>query len=86
MPVMGNKVPMFKLRPYKGLLIAALFVGIVGGLLSAHLLIEDAYLPQNRGVPSVIVTSIMVLLLILAAFSRYRFRHLHHRRPGYKRG
>ena len=86
MPIAGDRVPMFKLRPYRGPLIAASLIGIVGGLLSAYFFIEDAYLPRNRGIVSLIVTAILVIALVISAYSRYVFRHLHHRRPGYKRG
>ena len=77
---------MFKLRPFKGPLIAACFIGIVGGLLSSYFFIEDAYLSRNRGVITLIVTGVLVFTLVLSAYSQYMFRHLHHRRPGYKRG
>lgn len=86
MAIMGDRVPMFKLRPYKSLLIAAVFIGVVGGLLSMYFFTEDAYLSQNRGVAASIFTTVAVVLLVLAAYSRFMFRHLHHRRPGYKRG
>ena len=86
MAVMGDRVPMFKLRPYKSLLIAAFLIGIIGGLLSVYLFIEDSHLSNNRGLIVVVLTSMIVVLLVIGAFSRYVFRHLHHRRPGYKRG
>ena len=38
---LGGRVPMFKLRPYGGFLIAALFVLVVGGLLVAYLFTEN---------------------------------------------
>lgn len=78
---------MFKLRPYRGLLLAALFVAVVGGLLSAYFYIEDAYCAgSRRGLFVLIFTAILTLLLLVAGFSRYGFRHLWHHRPGYKRG
>ncbi len=84
---MGDRVPMFKLRPYKSMLIAAVMVGVVGGLLSAYFFSEDVYNGDiNRGIPVLIVTAVIVLILIVAAYSRFGFKHLHHRRPGYKRG
>jgi len=86
MAIMGDRVPMFKLRPYKSLLVVALLIGVVGGLLSAYFFIEDAHLSNNRGLTTAIFTSIIVILLVIAAYSRYGFSHLHHRRPGYKRG
>jgi hypothetical protein len=86
MPVFGDRVPMFKLRPYRGPLIAACLIGIVGGLLSTYFFLEDAHLPRNRGLISLIVTTVLVVALVISAYSRYVFRHLHHRRPGYKRG
>lgn len=83
----GDRVPMFKLRPYKGLLLAALFVLITGGLLSAYFFIEDAYCTGSyRGIFIGVVTLILAVLLVVVAFSRYGFRHLWHHRPGYKRG
>jgi hypothetical protein len=78
---------MFKLRPYRGLLLAALFVMIIGGLSSAYFFIEDAYCTGcHRWIFTMIVTLITALLLVVVAFSRYGFRHLWHHRPGYKRG
>jgi uncharacterized membrane protein YjdF len=87
MPMMGDRVPMFKLQPYRSLLVAALLVAVVGGLLSAHFFIEGSYNPEDRrGVFALVVTVILTLFLLVAAFSRYGFRHLYHHRPGYKRG
>jgi len=87
MVLLGDRVPMFKLHPYRGLLMAALFVLVVGGLASAYFFVEDSYsLECRRGLFVLIITGILVLLLIVAAFSRYGFRHLWHHRPGYKRG
>ena len=87
MILLGDRVPMFKLRPYRGLLIAALLVFIVGGLLSAYFYLEDAYCSQcPRGLLTLIVTVILSGFLVVAAFSRFSFRHLWHHRPGYKRG
>jgi ABC-type transport system involved in cytochrome c biogenesis permease subunit len=87
MILMGGRVPMFKLKPYRGLLLSALLVFLIGGLLSAHFFIEDAYRTGgNRGIFTLIVTLILTLLLIIVAFSRYGFAHLRHHRPGYKRG
>ena len=86
MLLMGNRVPMFKLQPYRGLLLAAIFTLIIGGLLSAYFFIEDAYITGSRWIFAVIVTLILTLLLVVSAFSRYGFRHLWHHRPGYKRG
>jgi ABC-type transport system involved in cytochrome c biogenesis permease subunit len=87
MVLLGDRVPMFKLHPYRGLLMAALFVLVVGGLASAYFFVEDAYsLERSRGLFVLIITAILALLLVIAAFSRYGFRHLWHHRPGYKRG
>jgi hypothetical protein len=87
MILMGDRVPMFKLRPYRGLLIFAFFVLVIGGLLSAYFFVEEAYLTgQHHGLFTLIITLILTLLLIVVAFSRYGFRHLWHHRPGYKRG
>ncbi len=86
MMLMGDRVPMFKLRPYRGLLLAALFVAIVGGLLSDYFFIKDSYSNEKRGLLVLIVTIVLTLLLVVVAFSRYGFRHLWHHRPGYKRG
>ncbi len=84
---MGDRVPMFKLRPYRGLLLASVFVLVVGGLLSAYFFTEDAYQTGNRrGLFILIVTLVLAFLLVIVAFSRYGFRHLWHHRPGYKRG
>jgi len=87
MILLGDRVPMFKLRPYRGLLLAAVFVAVVGGLASAYFFTEDAYCTGcRRGLFILIITVIVTLLLIVAAFSRYGFKHLWHHRPGYKRG
>ncbi len=86
MILMGDRVPMFKLRPYRGLLLAAVFVAVVGGLASAYFFTEDVYCGCRRGLFILIITVIVTLLLIVAAFSRYGFKHLWHHRPGYKRG
>ncbi len=84
---MGDRVPMFKLRPYRGMLWGALFAFVVGGLLSAYFFIEDSYCTAtHRGLFVLIITLILTTLLIIVAFSRYGFRHLRHHRPGYKRG
>ncbi len=84
---LGDRVPMFKLRPYSGLLVAALFVGVIGGLISTYFFIEDAYDSSiHRGLFTVIFTVIIVVFLLIAAYSRYGFSHLKHHRPGYKRG
>lgn len=78
---------MFKLRPYSGLLIAALLSALIGGLLSAYFLSEDAYNEgSHRGMLALVSTAIVVIALIICAFSKYQFSHLHHHRPGYKRG
>ena len=86
MAIAGDRVPMFKLRPYRSLLIFAVLVGIVGGLLSAHFFVEDAHLPENRGAITLVFTAVVVILLLIVAYSRFGFRHLRHHRPGYKRG
>jgi ABC-type transport system involved in cytochrome c biogenesis permease subunit len=87
MILLGDRVPMFKLRPYKGLLLAAFLVLIVGGLLSAYFFIEDSYYTESRrGMFCVVITGILTLFFVIAAFSRYGFKHLRHHRPGYKRG
>lgn len=87
MALLGNRVPMFKLHPYRGLLTAALFVLIIGGLASAYFFLEDSYFMEcRRGLFALMVTGILTLFLVVAAFSRYGFRHLWHHRRGYKRG
>ena len=78
---------MFKLRPYRSLLIAASFVFVIGGLLSAYFFEEDIYRAEShRGLFTLITSLILTFFLIVAAFSRYTFSHLRHHRPGYKRG
>ena len=86
MVIMGDRVPMFKLRPYRSVLVFAILTGIVGGLLSAHFFAEDAYLAENRGVITLIFTTVIVILLLIIAYSRFGFGHLRHHHPGYKRG
>jgi len=78
---------MFKLRPYRILLIIAFFVLAVGGLLSGYFFMEDAYCDGcRRGLFTLILTLVLTLLLVVAAFSRYSFSHLRHHRSGYKNG
>jgi hypothetical protein len=78
---------MFKLRPYRSLLVAAFFVLVIGGLLSAYFFMEDAYCTEvRRGLFTLILTLILMLQLVIAAFSRYRFSHLRHHRAGYTAG
>ncbi len=86
MVLAGDRVPMFKLRPYRSLIVGAILVFIVGGLLSAHWYIEDAYVDSSRATLILIITVVLTLLLLIAAFSRFLMRHLWHHRPGYKRG
>lgn len=86
MVLAGDRVPMFKLRPYRSLLALAALVFVIGGLLSAYWYIEDAYVDSGRATLILIITLVLSLLLIIAAFSRFLMRHLWHHRPGYKRG
>ena len=87
MILLGDRVPMFKLRPYRSLLLGALLVGIIGGLLSAYFFIEDAYDSTNhRAWLVLILTFVIIVFLVVAAYSRYGFKHLRHHRPGYKHG
>ncbi|MEI8206969.1 MAG: hypothetical protein WCG03_08845 [Kiritimatiellales bacterium] len=84
---MGDRVPMFKLRPYRSLLVAVFFVAVIGGLISVYFFTDEAYLAgSHRGYFALSVTLILTLFLIVAAFSRYCFPHLRHHRHGYKRG
>jgi len=82
----GDRVPMFKLRPYRGLLLAALFVLVVGGLLSAYFYDDGLVTGSRTWLFVLLVTLIFALFLVMAAFSRFGFKHLWHHRPGYKRG
>ena len=86
MPIMGDRVPMFKLRPYRSVLVLAVLTGVVGSLLSAYFFAEDAHLAENRGVITLILTVVIVILLVITSYSRFFFGHLRHHRPGYKRG
>ena len=86
MAAMGDRVPMFKLRPYKGLLITATFVAVTGGLLATYFFVEEEYSSGHTALFIAMVTAITVLCLLIAAYSRYGFKHLRHHRPGYKRG
>ena len=87
MILVGDRVPMYKMRPNRGLLWTAVMVLVVGGLLTAYFYIEDAYSSENsRWLLSLIVTSIVVVMLIISATGHFWFRHLWHHRPGYKRG
>ncbi len=85
--LMGGGIPMYKMRANKGLLWGALFILIIGGLLSAYFYGEDACSPENsRGLFTLIVTCVLSLFCVIAATSHFWFRHLWHHRPGYKRG
>ena len=85
--LMGGGIPMYKMRANKGLLWAALLILIIGGLLSAYFYGEDAYSSESsRGLFTLIVTCVLALFFVITATSHFWFRHLWHRRPGYKRG
>ncbi|MCU0857199.1 MAG: hypothetical protein MUC65_02195 [Pontiellaceae bacterium] len=86
MATMGDRVPMFRLRPYLSLLLFALFVLVVGGLLSAYFYEDSVATGSRTWLFVLIVTLMTALFLLVAAFSRYVFPHLRHHRPGYKRG
>jgi len=85
--LMGGGIPMYKMRANKGLLWGALLVLIIGGLLSAYFYGEDTCSSESsRGLFTLIVTCVLSLFCVIAATSHFWFRHLWHRRPGYKRG
>ncbi len=85
--LMGGGVPMYKMRANKGLLWGALIVLAIGGLISAYFINEDAYSSESsRGLFTLIVTCVLSLFCVISATSHFWFRHLWHRRPGYKRG
>jgi len=87
MILQGDRVPMYKMRAHKGLLWGALLVFIIGGLLAAYFYNEDAYSSESsRGLLTLIVSSVLALFFVITATSHFWFRHLWHRRPGYKRG
>ena len=85
--LLGDRVPMYKMRANRGLLLAAVAVLIIGGLLSSYFYTEDVYsLESSRGLFTLIVTAVLALFCVITATSHFWFRHLWHRRPGYKRG
>ncbi|MBI9019839.1 MAG: hypothetical protein JEZ10_01105 [Verrucomicrobia bacterium] len=87
MILMGDRVPMYKMRAHRGLLWAAALIFVVGGLLAAYFYGEDTYSSSStRGLFTLIVTSVLSLFLIIAATAHFWFAHLWHHRPGYKRG
>jgi len=86
MVLLGDRVPMYRMRANQGLLWLAVFVLIIGGLLSVYFFNEDAFSSSSRGLFTVIITCILTLFLIIAATAHFWFRHLWHHRPGYKRG
>lgn len=87
MILLGDRVPMFKLRAHRGMLLAAILVFILGGLLSLHFYTEDAYRTgAYRGSLVLILTVGITLMLLVVATARFWFKHLWHHRPGYKRG
>ncbi len=77
----GGRTPMFRLRPIGSMLVAALFVAVVGGLVSAYFFEEDSGMAHQRGLMVLVLTGIMTSSLIIIAFSRYGFKHLWHHRP-----
>jgi len=87
MILLGDRVPMFKLRAHRGLLTTSFLVLILGGLLSLHFFSEDAYTTgAYRGSLVLIFTVSGFIMLLIAATARFWFKHLWHHRPGYKRG
>ena len=87
MVLMGDRVPMYKMRPNKGLLWLAVLILVIGGLISAYFFTEDAYLTEStRGLLALIITCILALFSAVAATAHFWFKHLWHHRPGYKRG
>ncbi len=86
MVLAGDKVPMFRLRADRGMLLAAFLVFVVGGLLSLYFFSEDAYLEACRGPFVLIFTVCLVAMLLIGATSRFWFRHLWHHRTGYRYG
>jgi len=87
MVLMGDRVPMYKMRANRGLLWAAVIISVIGGLISAYFLTEDAYSSESaRGIFTLLVTCVLAIFCVIAATSHFWFRHLWHRRPGYKRG
>ena len=84
---LGDRVPMFKLRAHRGMLLAAFLVFILGGLLSLHFFTVDAYRTgAYRGSLTLIFTIGLSIMLVVVATARFWFKHLWHHRPGYKRG
>lgn len=78
---------MFKLQPQGGFLVVGVLVLPIGGLLAAYFFIEDRSGMENQQWRLVLFgTLLLALVMVVAAFSRYEFEHLHHHRPGYKRG
>ena len=78
---------MYKMRPHRGLLWSALIILVIGGLLAAYFYTEDVYSSESsRGLFTLIVTFVLSLFFVITATSHFWFRHLWHRRPGYKRG
>jgi hypothetical protein len=87
MILLGDRVPMFKLRAHRGMLMAAFLVLVMGGLLSLYFYSEDAYCTGACRGPLVLIFTVgITLMLLIAATSRFWFKHLWHHRPGYKRG
>jgi len=78
---------MFKLQASRPLLWAALLVLLFGGTLSAVFFKEDSgLLLRHRAELTLACSFVLSSLLLLGALARFRFRHLWHHRPGYKRG
>jgi len=68
----GGRVPMFKSRPYFGVLAVAFLLGVVGSLLTIYFIQEDANSGDiHRGVAALSLTIVLFFLLVISAFSPY---------------
>lgn len=76
-----GKVPMFKMRPHKGTLIAAIIVLVLGGLFFYDGHRDPGDLPAHSRANLVLTLSIIIAgLLFIVSTGRMWFRHLWHDR------
>ncbi len=76
-----GKVPMFKMRPHKGWLIASIVVLALGGLCFHNGHLDPGDLPaQDRAHLILMISIILAGLMVIIATGRMWFAHLWHDR------
>lgn len=81
-----GKVPMFKMKPNKGALFAALFVVLLGALFLYEAHRDPGNIPaQNRAKLFFSISVVIAGLLLIVSTGRMWFKHLWHDRYGGKK-